>query len=102
MADPLKQYLSRHAEPEAAAADALDGSFGHVLIVPAYGEGESLFATLGSVREGPRGPTLIVVVLNARQDSPRSIHEANAEARERLRSAAKGTATISAELGIES
>jgi len=38
MADPLKQYLSRHAEPEAAAADALEGDFGHALIVPAYGE----------------------------------------------------------------
>ena len=59
MADPLKQYLSRHAEPEAAVADALEGSFGHVLVVPAYGERESLFATLGSVREGPRGPTLM-------------------------------------------
>ena len=105
MADPLKQYLSRHAEPEAAAADALDGSFGHVLIVPAYGERESLFATLGSVREGPRGPTLIVVVLNAREHSPPAIHEANAAARERLRSNATGataSSTVSAELGIES
>ena len=102
MADPLQQYLARHAEPEAAAADALEGSFGHVLIVPAYGERDSLFATLGSAREGPRGPTLIVVVLNARADSPRAIHEANAAARERLRSAATAASTVSAELGIES
>ena len=102
MADPLKQYLSRHAEPEAAAADALEGSFGHVLVVPAYGEGESLFATLGSVREGPRGPTLIVVVLNARASSPPAIHEANAAALERLRSAATAASTVSAELGVES
>src|SRR5689334_2837987 len=102
MADPLQQYLSRHAEPEAAAADALPGEFGHALIVPAYGERESLFTTLGSVREGPRGATLIVVVLNAREGSPPAIHEANAAARERLRAGASETAALSAELGVES
>ena len=57
----VSQYLSRHAEPEAAAADRLEGSFGHALVVPAYGEGRSLFDTLGSVPRGPRGDTLVVV-----------------------------------------
>ena len=85
---PVKQYLSRHAEPEAAAADRLEGSFGHVLVVPAYGEGQSLFDTLGSVPRGPRGDTLIVVVLNAREGAPPSAHEANAAARARLSDAA--------------
>jgi hypothetical protein len=102
MADPLKQYLSRYAEPEAAAADALPGDFGHALIVPAYGERESLFATLGSVREGSRGETLIVVVLNAREDSPADVHEANTAARDRLRAGASEAALVSAELGVES
>ncbi len=81
---PVPQYLSRHAEPEAAVADRLDGSFGHVLVVPAYGEGRSLFDTLGSVPRGPRGNTLLVVVLNARADSPADVHDANAQAREAL------------------
>ena len=71
---PVTQYLSRYAEPEAAAAERLSGSFGHVLVVPAYGEGQSLFDTLGSVPRGPRGDTLIVVVLNAREASPPSAH----------------------------
>jgi len=102
MADPLKQYLSRHAEPEAAAADALEGAFGHALIVPAYGERESLFATLGSVREGPRGQTLIVVVVNAREDSPADVHAANAAARERLRAEAAEAVVLSEDLGVES
>ena len=62
---------------EAVAAGALAGDFGHVLVVPAYGEGQSLFDTLGSVPKGPRGDTLIVVVLNAREDSPPGVHEAN-------------------------
>ncbi|MFY9550917.1 MAG: hypothetical protein WAU32_07190 [Thermoanaerobaculia bacterium] len=85
----LSQYLGRHAEPEASLADVIDGAFGHVLVVPAYGERESLFETLGSVPRGPRGETLIVVVLNAREDSPQAIHEANAAARERLKAEAK-------------
>ena len=89
-AKPLSQYLSRHAEPEAAAADALENDFGHVLVVPAYGEGQSLFDTLGSVPKGPRGDTLIVVVLNAREDSPAGVHESNDAARARILEAAEG------------
>ena len=69
-ASPSTPYLSRYAEPEARAADALAGDFGHVLVIPAYGEGQSLFDALGSVPQGPAGDTLIVVVLNARADSP--------------------------------
>ncbi len=78
------QYLSRHAEPEAALAAGLSGRFGHALVIPAYGERESLFPLLGSVPAGPAGEVLIVVVLNAREDSPRLIHEANVAVRERL------------------
>jgi len=62
----------------------LPGQFGHALVVPAYGERESLFALLGSVPGGPRGAVLVVVVLNARKDSPAPVHEANDAARERL------------------
>ena len=78
------QYLSRHAEPEAALAAGLPGRFGHALVIPAYGERESLFPLLGSVPAGPKGDVLIVAVVNARADSPARIHEANAAVRERL------------------
>ncbi|HWZ85381.1 MAG TPA: hypothetical protein VN032_04220 [Thermoanaerobaculia bacterium] len=88
---PLSQYLSRHAEPEAALADGLEGSFGHVVVVPAYGEGQSLFDTLGSVPKGPRGATLIVVVFNARDDSPARVHEVNHASSARLFEAAKAS-----------
>jgi hypothetical protein len=80
----FSQYLARHAEPEAAAVAALDGSWGHALVVPAYGERDSFFPLIGSVPLGPRGEVLIAAVLNARADSPRSVHEANASVRERL------------------
>lgn len=96
----VSQYLSRHAEPEAAHAGRLEGSFGHVLVVPAYGESESLFATLGSVPRGPRGEVLIVVVFNARADSPREIHEANRAALERLAGAAKASRAIASDAPV--
>ena len=93
MTDPRSgpdPYLSRHAEREARAVDGLSGSFGHVLVIPAYGEGRSLLDALGSVPRGPEGDTLLVVVLNARADSPPSVHEANAATRERLTALSTG------------
>ena len=84
-APPLfAQYLARHAEPEAGPAAMLDGSWGHALIVPAYGERDSFFPLIGSVPLGPRGDVLIVAVLNARADSPRAVHEANTAVRDRI------------------
>ncbi len=91
---PVAQYLARHAEPEAVAADVLAGALGHVLVIPAYGEGQSLFDTLGSVPKGPKGETLVIVVLNARGDSPPAVHEANETARQRLRGVAKAAADL--------
>lgn len=93
----VSKYLARHAEPESQAADAVKGEFAHALIVPAYGEGQSLFDALGSVPRGPAGDTLLVVVLNARADSPPEKHEANAKARERLLGSAGESRALPAE-----
>ena len=79
--DSIARYLDQDAEPEAALADRVSGTFGHAVEIPAYGEVESLVRTLASVRAGPLGDVLIVVVLNARRDSAGEIHEANAAAR---------------------
>ncbi len=79
-----EKYLSRHAEPEASLAARLSGGYGHALIIPAYGERDSLFPLLGSVPAGPRGPVLVILVINARADSPSSVYEANAAVRARL------------------
>jgi hypothetical protein len=93
----IAKYLSRHAEPEAKLAGRIAGAFGHVVVVPAYGERQSLFDTLGSVPKGPKGPTLVIVVLNARSDSPARVHEANRAAAARLAEAAKASAEIGSE-----
>lgn len=95
--DPIAAYLSRHAEPEAAAADRLEGAFGHAVVVPAYGEGKSLFDTLGSVPRGAGGDTLVVVVVNARADSPPRVHEANRAANARLVESARSARELSAD-----
>jgi len=93
----VSKYLARHAEPESLAADAVKGEFAHALVIPAYGEGQSLFDTVGSVPRGPGGDTLVVVVLNAREDSPNEKHEANAAARERLRAGSSASRDLQAE-----
>jgi hypothetical protein len=91
----VARYLAQDAEPEAAFAERFEGSFGHAIEVPAYGEIESLFETLRSTPEGPLGEVLIVVVLNARADSPEEIHEANRIARERIAAAASASQVVS-------
>ncbi len=78
------KYLKQYAEPEAALAAALPGEFGNAVVVPAYGEGDSLFKMLGSVAAGAGTDVLVVLVLNARADSSEEIHRANSAARERL------------------
>jgi hypothetical protein len=80
----VSEYLARDAEPEAALADSIDESFGHALEIPAYAENESLLETLRSVPAGPMGPVLLVVVVNARADSPPEVHEANRAALEEV------------------
>ena len=93
--NPAAAYLARNAEPEARAADLFDAEFGHALEIPAYGERAALFRTLDSIPTGPRGEVLVVLVLNAREDSPPEVHEANREARARLETLAPEIAVVS-------
>ncbi len=82
-----KQYLDRYAEPEAGDLGALRRRFGHVLTVPAYGEGGELRKALASIPAGPLGDVLTVLVVNGRVDSPQSMREANLAMLEDLRAA---------------
>ncbi|MCH8891303.1 MAG: hypothetical protein IH827_09550 [Myxococcales bacterium] len=87
MSRAQKQYLDRYAEPEAGDLGALRRRFGHVLTVPAYGEGRELRKALASIPAGPLGDVLIVLVVNGRVDSPRSMKDANLAMLEELRAA---------------
>ncbi len=82
----VAKYLARSAEPETSLAGKFAGDFGDVLVVPAYGEVETFLATLGSVASSERGDVLVILVLNARSDSPDEVHESNETLRRRLAS----------------
>ncbi len=82
-----KQYLDRYAEPEARELGAQTRRFGHVLTIPAYGEGQELQNALASIPAGPLGDVLTVLVVNGRADSPPAMRDANLETLEEVRSA---------------
>lgn len=82
----VRKYLERYGEPEASLADALEGPFGNVLVLPIYGEEALLRALLTSIPASPAGEVLIVAVVNARQNSPEWVHAANASTLGWLRS----------------
>ena len=99
MSEAVAGYLADRAEPEAALADRLPGAYGHAVEIPAYGEDETLFDTLASVPAGPAGDVLVVVVLNARADSPAAVHAANGAARAKI-AALRGAKRIASEPGV--
>jgi hypothetical protein len=86
------QYLDRYAEPEARELGALRRQFGHVLTIPAYGEGRELLQALASIPAGVLGDVLIVLVINGRADSPSPMKAANLAMLEQLR--ANGSQSI--------
>ncbi|NQZ98238.1 MAG: hypothetical protein HRU01_17125 [Myxococcales bacterium] len=84
----MRKYLDVHAEPEAAAAAAVLGEghrFGHVVCLPAFGEGRGLLDALASVPAGPLGETLTILVVNEAADSPDWARESNRSMLEVLR-----------------
>lgn len=76
----VRKYLAQHAEPESALVrNGLPAArrYGHVLCIPAHGEGENLLRSLASVPKGPRGDSLIIVVVNETHASPEPFRRAN-------------------------
>ena len=74
------KYLSQHAEKEADAARNLPlaaGPFAHALAIPAQAEGSALAHRLSQVPTGPKGPTLIVAVINAGVEASDEVTQSN-------------------------
>ena len=74
------KYLESHAEPEALFAQGLAESargYGHVLVIPAAGEGAGIGEALSSIPEGPLGSVLTIVVVNATANAGAAVHAAN-------------------------
>ena len=63
-----RKYRALYAEPESALFEKLHGLsmvFGHGLTIPCFNEGKGITPGLRSLRPGPRGEALIVLVVNA-------------------------------------
>lgn len=100
MSRAQNQYLDRYAEPEARELGALRRQFGHVLTIPAYGEGRELRRALASIPAGPLGDVLIVLVVNGRVDSPQSMRDANLSTLDELRAAGGRGVSLAANVAI--
>ncbi len=86
----IRKYLAGHAEPEAARLldeSKAPQSFGHVLCVPSYGEGQSLLRSLETVPGGALGEVLILVIVNETDESPAWVKDANVQTLSALREA---------------
>lgn len=79
----FRQYLEKYSERTPSFDEGR--RFGHVLVIPSFGESESLLRALDSVPAGPLGDVLAIVVVNAAEDSPDWVHEVNREILARLR-----------------
>jgi hypothetical protein len=80
----VHKYLARYAEPEGQNDHRIGRIFGHVIVIPAFDEGESLLRTLQTVPAGPLGDVLTVLVINAPADAPLEVHSRSEELIRRL------------------
>jgi len=80
----LEKYLAHHAEAEVRSLPSLGKTFGHVIVIPAYDEGNNLFTTLKSIPPGPLGDVLTIVVVNTPADAPPRIQLHSQQLIERL------------------
>lgn len=81
-ATAIEKYLENYAEPESKAFTSFGFSFDHVLVIPAYNELDSLFTTLESIKEKN---SLVILVVNANQNSPNEVVETNSNLLRKLR-----------------
>jgi len=80
----LEKYLAHYAEAEVRSLPSLGKTFGHVIVIPAYDEGNNLFTTLKSTPPGPLGDVLTIVVVNTPADAPPRIQLHSQQLIERL------------------
>lgn len=79
----MRQYLDRHAEPEAALCHAIAGDWRHVLCIPAFAEAADFLDAVTQALPGPG--TLVIVVVNAPDSASRENLAATRALAERLR-----------------
>jgi hypothetical protein len=81
----VRKYLATHAEHTANIGAGIGQRFKQVVVIPAYGEGEVLDRAIASIPKPAGHEALAVVVINQREDSPRSVTAINEATCIRLR-----------------
>ena len=81
----ISKYLSTYAHTSARVGAALNGHYVASLVIPAYGESETLDKTIESIPTLDHGAVLGVLVVNQRPNSPPSIAKTNRATIARLR-----------------
>ena len=86
----VSKYLARYAEPEVIERPVLNRQYQFVTCIPACDEQNTLpdtLAHLAQVQEARN--SLVIVVINARNDAPKRVHQANQLCADFLRRQAK-------------
>jgi len=84
-AKAVRKYLATHAEHTANIGADIGRRFKQVVVIPAYGEDEVLDRAIASIPKPDGHDALAVVVINQREDSPRSVTAINEATCIRLR-----------------
>ncbi len=79
MIPAVHKYLTHYAELEGQNDHGIGRTFGHVIVIPSFDEGDSLFRTLQTIPVGPLGDVLTVLVINAPADAPPEVHSRSEE-----------------------
>jgi hypothetical protein len=86
----VSKYLAHHAEPEVIGRPALHRQYQFVTCIPACDEYDTLPDTLGHLAQAQEAKnSLVIVVINARDDAPERVHKANKSCADILRKRAK-------------
>lgn len=90
----VQKYLEQWAEPEAALAASIEGSYERTLVVPACAESAELLDGYTTAAQTSKGRTLLVLIVNAPDDAPEETHVRNRTLLEALRERLKKTRTV--------
>jgi hypothetical protein len=84
----VSNYLARYAEPEARELSQIEGQWESVVCIPACQEEHSLLDTLRQMAQIPGAKsTLVIVVINGRENASEAVHSENSRTETQLRSA---------------
>lgn len=87
----MGKYLARYAEPEVRELDRIAGQWKSVVCIPACQEEHSLLETIRQLAQVPGAKSsLVIVVINGRENAPEAVYSENERTAAQLRLACEG------------